>query len=126
MPFWDQTAPGAEFAVHLPDPLRLRASGLQWPQIRVYDEFSEYDGQGLRRRPELVPGGFDNKRNKVPGRPTSTLPFGRSDALAPIMSRTPAAENVDRQLSSNQFLSHQDAMERFVVGPIFLAQLYVS
>lgn len=38
-PFWDQTAPQAAFIATLPEPLRIKASGLQMQQTRVYEDF---------------------------------------------------------------------------------------
>lgn len=38
-PFWDPQAPQASFSSSLPDPLRIKASGPQTHQLRVYEEF---------------------------------------------------------------------------------------
>ena len=41
-PFWDPSAPPTNFSVALPDPLRIKATGLQPHQVAVYEDFCEY------------------------------------------------------------------------------------
>jgi CCR4-NOT transcription complex subunit 1 len=40
--FWDPSAPPTNFSVVLPDPLRIKATGLQPHQVAVYEDFCEY------------------------------------------------------------------------------------
>jgi CCR4-NOT transcription complex subunit 1 len=40
--FWDPAAPPTNFSVVLPDPLRIKATGLQPHQVAVYEDFCEY------------------------------------------------------------------------------------
>lgn len=40
--FWDPAAPPTNFSVALPDPLRIKATGLQPHQVAVYEDFCEY------------------------------------------------------------------------------------
>lgn len=41
-PFWDPNAPPSNFSIALPDPLRIKATGLQTHQVAVYEDFCEY------------------------------------------------------------------------------------
>ncbi|KAG6874320.1 hypothetical protein C0995_001545 [Termitomyces sp. Mi166 len=84
-PFWDPSAPtSAAFGANLPDPLRIRPSGLQPLQAGVYEDFAT----DLKRR--------------ITSRPSSTMSFA-TPALYPS---SPSSE-----LSG--FHSHGEAMERF-------------
>ncbi|GLB35158.1 putative not1-domain-containing protein [Lyophyllum shimeji] len=85
-PFWDPSAPTSTFGVNLPDPLRIKANGLQPHQLGVYDDFAT-----------------DAKRRLV-SRPSSTMSF----ATPPLYPSSPASE-----LSG--YHSHAEAMERFTV-----------
>lgn len=85
-PFWDSSAPHSNFGVNLPDPLRIKASGLQPHQVSVYEDFAS-----------------DTKR-RITSRPSSTTSFA-SPALYPP---SPASE-------LHGFHSHAEAMERFAV-----------
>ncbi|KAF5387155.1 hypothetical protein D9615_001699 [Tricholomella constricta] len=85
-PFWDPSAPSSNFAVNLPDPLRIKASGLQPHQVGVYEDFAT-----------------DAKR-RINSRPSSTMSFA-TPALYPS---SPASE-------MSGFHSHTEAMERFTV-----------
>lgn len=42
-PFWDPSTPPTNFSVVLPDPLRIKAAGLQPHQFAVYEDFCEYN-----------------------------------------------------------------------------------
>ena len=39
-PFWDPAAPRSAFINTLPDPLRVKANGLQQHQLSVYEDFA--------------------------------------------------------------------------------------
>ncbi|KAG6897848.1 hypothetical protein C0992_010336 [Termitomyces sp. T32_za158] len=84
--FWDPSAPASAFGASLPDPLRIRPSGLQPLQAGVYEDFAT-----------------DSKR-RITSRPSSTMSFA-PPALYPS---SPVSE-----LSG--FHSHGEAMERFNV-----------
>ncbi|KAG5645053.1 hypothetical protein DXG03_007232, partial [Asterophora parasitica] len=85
-PFWDPSAPTSNFAVNLPDPLRIKASGLQAHQVGIYEDFAT-----------------DTKR-RITSRPSSTMSF----ATPNLYPSSPASE-------MSGFHSHADAMERFTV-----------
>ncbi|KAF9001961.1 Not1-domain-containing protein [Cyathus striatus] len=88
-PFWDPAAIPSNFSASLPDPLRIRPSGIQPHQTAVYDDF-----------------GLDTTR-RVTTRPSSaTSVFNGS----PLYNQSPTIEAL---LPNPGFQSHQDAMERF-------------
>lgn len=41
-PFWDQSVPHSSFTSSLPDPLRIKPSGVQPLQAAVYEDFGNY------------------------------------------------------------------------------------
>ncbi|KAI9509952.1 Not1-domain-containing protein [Russula earlei] len=89
-PFWDASALNSNFLANLPDPLRIKPTGVQANQISVYEDF-----------------GVDAKRHWS-SRPSSTVSYSRNDA--PTYSPSPAVEpNVAVPVA----LSHPEAMDRF-------------
>ncbi|KAG6832730.1 hypothetical protein H0H92_012302 [Tricholoma furcatifolium] len=84
-PFWDPSAPSSTFGTGLPDPLRIKPSGLQPLQFGVYEDFAS-----------------DAKR-RITSRPSST------------MSLTPALYPSSPVSELPGFHSHGEAMERFSV-----------
>jgi len=40
-PFWDASALSSNFSANLPDPLRIKAAGVQANQINVYEDFGK-------------------------------------------------------------------------------------
>ncbi|KAI8998906.1 Not1-domain-containing protein [Trametes punicea] len=91
-PFWDSTALQSSIVNSLPDPLRIKPAGVQANQLRVYEEFREYD---------------DPKRTFT-SRPNSTASYSRTDQLASMYSPPPMPEQAAQNL-----LRPQEAMERF-------------
>ncbi|KAI0273855.1 Not1-domain-containing protein [Gloeopeniophorella convolvens] len=89
-PFWDVSALSSNFSANLPDPLRIKPTGVQPNQISVYEDF-----------------GVDAKRHWS-SRPSSTVSYTRNDTLA--YSPSPA---VDQTASGSVVLSHPEAMDRF-------------
>ncbi|KAG6820801.1 hypothetical protein H0H93_011566, partial [Arthromyces matolae] len=83
-PFWDPSAPTSNFGANLPDPLRIRSSGLQSLQAGVYEDFAS-----------------DIKR-RIASRPSSTMSF-----------TTPALYPSSPPNDLPGFHSHGEAMERF-------------
>ncbi|KAF9036996.1 Not1-domain-containing protein [Hymenopellis radicata] len=85
--FW---APGAQhttFSNSLPDPLRIRPSGVQNNQLIVYDDF-----------------GVDPARRRVASRPGSAISYNP-------YTPSPAPDSAMNQ----PYISHQEAMDRFNV-----------
>jgi hypothetical protein len=41
-PFWDPSAIPSGFSANLPDPLRVKPTGLQPHQVGVYEDFGEF------------------------------------------------------------------------------------
>ncbi|KII88902.1 hypothetical protein PLICRDRAFT_109994 [Plicaturopsis crispa FD-325 SS-3] len=91
--FWDPSAPQTSFSLSLPDPLRIKSNGLQAHQAGVYEDFS-----------------LDNKR-RIASRPSSTVSYSRNEHLTPGMYAPSPVP--DQNVSSQTFLSHQDALDRF-------------
>ncbi|KAF7311634.1 Not1-domain-containing protein [Mycena kentingensis (nom. inval.)] len=84
--FWDPAAAPSSFAVTLPDPLRVKANGLQ-PHQSVYEDF-----------------GIDSKRSLVGiSRPSSTTSFAPG-----LYASSPTPD-------SAPVFNHQEAMDRFAV-----------
>ncbi|KAF8078158.1 Not1-domain-containing protein [Lyophyllum atratum] len=67
-PFWDPSAPTSNFGVNLPDPLRIKANGLQPHQVGVYEDFYA--------------------KRRLTSRPSSTMSF----ATPPLYPSSPASE----------------------------------
>ncbi|KAA1474810.1 Not1-domain-containing protein [Dentipellis sp. KUC8613] len=91
-PFWDSTFLHSNFSASLPDPLRIKPSGVQPNQIGVYEDF-----------------GLDAKR-RWGSRPSSTVSYSRNDPLSNVMyPSSPALETA----AATTGLSHQEALDRF-------------
>ncbi|OAX43815.1 Not1-domain-containing protein [Rhizopogon vinicolor AM-OR11-026] len=94
--FWDSQAPHSNFSTSLPDPLRIKPTGLQPHQAAVYEDFA-----------------LDAKRVAVApmSRPSSTVSYARNEHLNPALyAASPAPEPA---LAAHPALQHQEAMERF-------------
>ncbi|KZP29910.1 Not1-domain-containing protein [Athelia psychrophila] len=90
--FWDPSAPPSNFALNLPDPLQIKANGLQPHQAGVYEDF-----------------GMDQLR-RIASRPSSSISYSRNDMVTPaIYAPSPVQDTPSNQTAFN----HQDAMERF-------------
>lgn len=66
-PFWDPTVPVMHYQNSLPDPLRIKPSGLLTQQTRVYDDFSQ-------------PRRVEQKRVLMP----RTVSYGRQDMMGTV------------------------------------------
>ncbi|KAJ7582498.1 Not1-domain-containing protein [Mycena floridula] len=84
--FYDPNASVSNFSSTLPDPLRIRPNGLQANQLGVYEDFTM------------------DPRRRIASRPSSTMSF-----VPGHFAPSPAP-------SANNYLSHQDAMERFAAS----------
>ncbi|KAN0075454.1 Not1 domain containing protein [Tylopilus felleus] len=103
--FWDPSAPPTNFSVVLPDPLRIKATGLQPHQVAVYEDFSLEP----KRRPSTM------------SRPGSAVAYSRADQLPPVVyTGSPAPEQ------GMSALSHPEAMERFTITIRDLESLIVQ
>ncbi|KAI0798095.1 Not1-domain-containing protein [Abortiporus biennis] len=90
--FWDPNVPHTLFASSLPEPLRLKPSGVQPIQFAVYED-------------------FDSKRRHNVSRPASTVSYNRGEIPASsVYGSTVSGEQI---VSTAGYLSHQDAMDRF-------------
>ncbi|CAA7270173.1 unnamed protein product [Cyclocybe aegerita] len=85
--FWDPSIPPSNFSATLPDPLRIKSTGVQPHQAIVYED-------------------FDSKQQPA-SRPSSAVPF----TSAVPYSQSPALDHA----LSHSIQNHQEAMERFVV-----------
>ncbi|KAI0781233.1 Not1-domain-containing protein [Trametes elegans] len=92
-PFWDTSVLQSTIFGSLPDPLRIKPTGVQPNQLRVYDEFREYN----------------EPKRMYTSRPNSTASYSRNDQLASLYSPSPMPE----QQSNQSLLRPQEAMERF-------------
>ena len=112
-PFWDPSVPHIPFVSGLPDPLRLKPSGVQPQQAAVYEDFGMcsyiYEVSCMLTL-EL---GMDPKRRMGTSRPASTASYGRNDRLGSIYASSPAPEVP--LPGSHMLLGHQEAMEQFNV-----------
>ncbi|KAL1947536.1 hypothetical protein VTO73DRAFT_13260 [Trametes versicolor] len=90
--FWDNASLQSPIVTSLPDPLRIKASGVQPSQMRVYEEFKDYT---------------EPKRGFT-SRPNSTASYTRNDQIASLYSPSPMPEQPSQNL-----LRPQEAMERF-------------
>ncbi|KAI0371786.1 Not1-domain-containing protein [Pilatotrama ljubarskyi] len=91
-PFWDSTALQSSIVNSLPDPLRIKPTGVQPNQLRVYEEFRE----------------INDPKRMFTSRPNSTASYSRNDQLASLYSPSPMPEQPAQNL-----MRPQEAMERF-------------
>ena len=108
-PFWDPSAPHSNFIVTLPDPLRIKPSGIQAHQAAVYEDF----GKGFR----CIATTDMNNRISDPNRKSESRPASVSSFNAAALYRP--ASSLERPLNQN-LQSHQEAMERFLVSPYLI------
>lgn len=90
-PFWDPAVSQASLAMNLPDPLKLKANGLNAIQAAVYEDF----GNDGKRRYASATG----------SRPGSAIP--RPDQLAAAFGGSPAPGHM------SVLLDHAEIVERF-------------
>jgi CCR4-NOT transcription complex subunit 1 len=105
-PFWDPTMPVMHYQSSLPDPLRIKPSGLLTQQTRVYDDFSQ-------------PRRVEQKRVLMP----RAASYGRQDMMSAgggssnfsNPSPAPSAQSQGQGQPSPSVMVPERAMERFVV-----------
>ncbi|RDX42663.1 Not1-domain-containing protein [Lentinus brumalis] len=90
-PFWDSSVPQSNVFNSLPNLLRIKASGVEPEQLKVYEEFN-----------------MDPKRRVFTSRPNSTVSYSRADQVSSLYSPPPVPEQPGQAL-----LRPQEAMERF-------------
>ncbi|KAH9946365.1 Not1-domain-containing protein [Epithele typhae] len=90
-PFWDNSVSQSHVFGSLPDPLRIKPSGIQPAQLAVYEDFS-----------------MEKQRRMFTSRPNSTVSYSRNDQVPALYSPSPAPEHPAQNL-----LRPQEAMERF-------------
>lgn len=86
-PFWDTSAIQAPYISNLPDPLRIKSTGLSPVQLRVYEEFGMliiYNSDNNISYIIFVTSGADNKR-PLASRPGSTV-YSRDGSVRPFPS----------------------------------------
>jgi CCR4-NOT transcription complex subunit 1 len=89
--FWDSSVPLSNFSMNLPDPLCIKANGLQQIQASVYEDFGT------------------ETRLRSSSRPSSSTSFSRNDHSTPgAYAPSPPPE----QMAPNQ-VNHGEAMDRF-------------
>ncbi|KAJ8454554.1 hypothetical protein ONZ51_g12961 [Trametes cubensis] len=93
-PFWDSSTLQSSIVSSLPDPLRIKPTGVQANQLRVYEEFREYN----------------EPKRMFTSRPNSTASYSRGEQLTSLYSPPPMPEQQAQNL-----LRPQEAMERFNV-----------
>ena len=94
----------------MPDPLRIKPSGIQPHQAAVYEDF----GKAFRR----IATTDMNDRISDPNRRSESRPASVSSFNAAALYRP--ASSLDRPLNQNLH-SHQEAMERFLVRPYLIS-----
>ncbi|KAI0646780.1 Not1-domain-containing protein [Trametes meyenii] len=92
--FWDPSALQSTIVGSLPDPLRIKPSGVQPTQLRVYEEFRDYS----------------EPRRMFTSRPNSTASYSRNEPHPSMLSPPPMPEQPAQNL-----LRPQETMERFNV-----------
>ncbi|KAG7086666.1 hypothetical protein E1B28_002606 [Marasmius oreades] len=92
--YWDSTSQPSTFAMSLPEPLRIKASGVQPVQVSVYEAFGP--------RKDTI----QNLTMINASRPGSTMPI-HIPGIFPPSPAPPDAMNIT--------VGHQEAMERFQV-----------
>ncbi|KAI5983751.1 Not1-domain-containing protein [Pisolithus albus] len=104
--FWDPTAPVASFSSVLPDPLRIKPTGLLPHQSAVYEDFAP-----------------DPKRRTTMSRPTSSMTYSRTEHVPTVYAASPTPEQTFGQHAP---MTHQDAIDRFTVAVRDLESLIVQ
>ncbi|KAI6129122.1 Not1-domain-containing protein [Pisolithus croceorrhizus] len=104
--FWDPTAPMASFSTVLPDPLRIKPTGLLPHQFAVYEDFA-----------------LDPKRRTAMSRPTSSMTYSRTEHVPTVYAASPTPE---QSLGQRAPMAHQDAIDRFTVAVRDLESLIVQ
>ncbi|KAF8197388.1 Not1-domain-containing protein [Pholiota molesta] len=89
--FWDPSIPISNFTAGLPDPLRIKPTGVQPHQFYVYEDF-----------------GADPKR-RIDSRPASVTSI---HATVPGYTQSPSMEH---EFNHQRLHTHQEAMERFAI-----------
>ncbi|KAH9911414.1 Not1-domain-containing protein [Fomitopsis serialis] len=105
--FWDPTAPQSQLASTLPEPLRIKPSGVQPLQAGVYEDFGNMDGIMSQLFAHSSPGS-DGKRRAFTSRPSSTVSYPRNDHMSAAYPASPLPV-----VGAGQITRHQDAMDRF-------------
>ncbi len=98
----------------LPDPLRLKPSGVQSGQAAVYEDFGMLAAgvATLNVQTDILFSGSDPKR-RMTSRPGSAVSYPRNDHL-PVTLYTQQQFN-EQGITGQPYINHQDAMERFNV-----------
>ncbi len=109
-PFWDSSVPQSNVFNSLPNLLRIKASGVEPEQLKVYEEFSMCDIFGMRMLTDTS-SDMDPKRRVFTSRPNSTVSYSRADQVSSLYSPPPVPEQPGQAL-----LRPQEAMERFNVS----------
>lgn len=118
--FWDNASLQSPIVTSLPDPLRIKASGVQPSQMRVYEEFKDYSASCLlARRLSAYRVLLAEPKRGFTSRPNSTASYSRNDQIASLYSPSPMPEQPSQNL-----LRPQEAMERFNVGSLLFASVY--
>lgn len=97
--------PVMHYQSSLPDPLRIKPSGLLTQQMRVYDDFSQ-------------PRRVEQKRVLMPRTGSAGMPYGRQDMMSTSgsnFSNPSPAPSSQSQGQMPSVMSPERAMERFVV-----------
>lgn len=114
--FWDPSAPQSNFAINLPDPLQIKANGLQPHQAGVYEDFGRHFGNITIADGNLMShltSGIDPRRRIASSRPGSTVSYNRNDMGTPaVYAPSPVQDHTPNQTA----FEHQEAMERFSVS----------
>lgn len=106
-PFWDPSAPQSALAATLPEPLRIKPSGVQPIQAGVYEDFGHMEGIM-----SLLGHGSpssDARRRPFTSRPGSAVSYPRNEHMPSVYTPTPLPELISGQAITR----HQDVMERF-------------
>lgn len=114
--FWDPSAPHSNFAINLPDPLQIKANGLQPHQAGVYEDFGKWHLGNItiadRNLMSHITSAIDPRRRAAGSRPGSTMSYSRNDMGTPVYAPSPVQDHTPNQTA----FEHQEAMERFSVS----------
>jgi CCR4-NOT transcription complex subunit 1 len=106
-PFWDPAVMQTSWPAALPDPLRLKATGLQPHQLVLYDDFGTTAEEYAARQALMAHPGQDMQRRLV-SRPGSTVSY-RQDSAAGNYSPAPDQQGFPIHPSN------EDIVQRFMV-----------
>lgn len=115
--FWDPLVGQSPFINSLPDPLRIRHTGLQPQQLRVYEDFGKLSDR--QSTDNSLMNGITNEaidRRRVASRPASAVPYPVGEGLAqPVSYPGAALAGAQPRASSAYTAQEQFGVSGFVI-----------